>query len=305
MKPGRKLAWIMVVIVALFLAAAISFYERPISYLNGFLNLQLHMAGAHSRSVTVNGIRMHYWVLGPEGGTPVVLVHGLEGHGTDFHNLAPFLRQAGFRVYLPDLPGFAGSDKPKDFSYSIPDEANQVVGFMDALGLKQVDLGGHSMGGWIVQHIAYQHPERVVRLMIFDSAGIYHKPDWNTALFAPTTAGELDKLDMLLMPHPPPVPPFVVRDMLRISRRDAWIIHRSMASMLTGRDVTDAELPQLKMPVLIVWGDQDHITPIADGEKMHELVPQSQMDVVQGCGHLAPIQCADRIGPVVAAFLKR
>lgn len=295
----------MVVIVALALAAGIGFYERPISYFNGLLSLQLHLAGAHSRSVNVNGIRMHYWVLGPESGTPVVLVHGLGGHGTDFHNLAPFLTSAGFRVYMPDLPGYAGSERPKDFSYSIPDEANQVVGFMDALGLKQVDLGGHSMGGWIVQRIAYEHPERVVRLMIIDSAGLYHKPDWNTALFSPTTPGELNKLDALLMPHPPTVPPFVARDILRISENNAWITNRAMASMLTGRDVTDSELPQLKMPVLIVWGDQDHITPLADGEKMHQLVPQSQMDVVEGCGHLAPMQCADRIGPVVVAFLKR
>ena len=75
--------------------------------------------------------------------------------------------------------------------------------------------------------------------------------------------------------------------------------------MLTGKDVTDVELPQFKMPVLIVWGSEDHIIPLADGEKMHQLVPQSQLDVVQGCGHLAPVQCTGRIGPVVDAFLER
>ena len=304
MRPSRKVAWFLGIVLALIVAAGIGLYERPVSVFEGLLDLQLHLTGAHSRWVTVNGIRMHYWVEGRGDGTPVVLVHGLGGRSEDWHNLAPFMVRNGFRVYMPDLPGHGRSASPKDFSYSIPDQANTVVGFMDALGLTKVDLGGHSMGGWIVQRIAFQHPDRVNKLMLFDSAGLDHKPLWNTALFTPTTPGELDQLDALLLPHPPRVPAFIARDILRISRDRDWLVHRIIDSMLTGRDVTDAELPQLKMPVLIVWGSEDHIVPPADGEKMHQLVPQSQLDIVQGCGHLAPVQCAGRIGPVVDAFLK-
>ncbi|HTX76325.1 MAG TPA: alpha/beta hydrolase [Terracidiphilus sp.] len=305
MRTPRKVVWSSGVILLLIVAAAMGFYERPVSYFDAFLDLQMHMTGAHSRWTTVDGIRIRYWVKGPDNGPPVVLVHGLGGHAEDWHNLAFYLVRDGYRLYMPDLPGFGRSGKPKDFSYSIADEANVVVGFMNAMGLKQVDLGGHSMGGWIVQHIAFEHPDRVRKLMVFDSAGIYDKPAWNTALFTPTTPGELNQLDALLMPHPPDVPAFIAHDILRISHEDAWVIQRAMQSMLTGRDTTDSELPQLKMPVLIVWGDQDHITPLADGEKMHQLIPQSQLDVVQGCGHLAPVQCADQIGPVVGSFLKR
>ena len=305
MKPSRKLAWGIGVVALLIVASAFGFYERPVSYFDAFLDLQMHLTGAHSRWTTVNGIRIHYWVKGPANGPPVVLVHGLGGHAEDWHNLAFYPARDGFRLYMPDLPGFGRSGKPKDFSYSIADEANVVLGFMDAMGLKQVNLGGHSMGGWIVQHIAFEHPDRVRKLMVFDSAGIYDKPAWNTALFTPTTPGELNQLDALLMPHPPEVPAFIASDILRISHEDAAVIHRAMESMLTGQYVTDTELPQLKMPVLIVWGDQDHITPLADGEKMHQLIPQSQLDVLQGCGHLAPVQCADQIGPVVGSFLKR
>jgi len=305
MRPARKFAWLAAVVLALMAAVVIGFYERPVNYFNGLLDLQLHLSGAHSRWTSVNGLHIHYWVRGAEDGTPVVLVHGLGGSGEDWHNLAPYMVAAGFRVYMPDLPGFGRSGKPKGFSYSIADEAKAVVGFMDAIGLKQVDLGGHSMGGWIVQRIAFEHPDRVRKLMIFDSAGISDKPAWNTALFTPATPEELNQLDALLMPHPPEVPAFIARDILRISNNTAWIVHRAMDSMLTGKDVTNSELPQLKMPVLIVWGSEDHIIPLADGEKMHQLMPQSQFDVVNGCGHLAPVQCAGQIGPVVDAFLNR
>jgi pimeloyl-ACP methyl ester carboxylesterase len=206
---------------------------------------------------------------------------------------------------MPDLPGYGRSEKPADFSYSVPDEGGVVVGFLDALGLKQVDLGGWSMGGWIAQKIAFEHPERVRRLMLFDSAGIYQKPDWDTGLFTPKTAAELDQLEALLMPHPPKVPAFIERDILRHSRKNAWVIHRAIGTMLTGRDATDSLLPQLRMPVLIVWGGEDHITPVSQGEKIHQLVPQSQLEVFPGCGHLAAGQCTAQVGPKVVEFVKQ
>lgn len=304
MKPSRNALWTMGVLAAIFIAAWIGFFLRPISYFNHLTYLQLDLAGVDSRSVTVNGIRIHYDVLGPTDGPPVVLVHGLGGHAEDWRNLMPFLRRAGFRVYAPDLPGYGRSQKPKNFSYSVQDEANIVVAFMDKLGLKQVDLGGHSMGGWIVQLIAYQHPDRIHRLMIFDSAGLHDKPTWNTDLFLPTSALQLDQLDALLMPNPPQVPAFISNDILRGAKEDGWVIRRAMDSMLTGADTTDAMLSKLKMPVLIVWGSRDQITPLSEGEQMHKLIPQSKLEVVQGCGHLAPVQCADRIGPEVNNFLK-
>ena len=107
------------------------------------------------------------------------------------------------------------------------------------------------------------------------------------------------------MPHPPRVPAFVARDILRVSGHRAWIIHRALNTMLTGQDATDKLLPQLKMPVLIVWGAEDKITPLSHGETMHRMIPQSELDVVPGCGHLAPGQCAPRMATKVVEFLKQ
>jgi pimeloyl-ACP methyl ester carboxylesterase len=303
-KPVRKLVWSAIIVISLFLVVVIGFWARPLSYFNALTYVQLRLAGAHSAEVTVGGHRLHYYVMGPAQGPPVVLVHGLGGRCEDWRNLAPYLVRAGFSVYMPDLPGYGRSDKPADFSYSIPDQAATVVGFMDAMGLKQVDLGGWSMGGWIVQKIAADHPDRIARLMLFDAAGLNEVPVWDTRLFTPASAVELDQLDDLLMPHPPQVPGFIIADILRVSRQDAWVIRRALDSMLSGRDATDGLLPQLKMPVLIVWGDHDQIFPVRQAEKMHQLIPQSQLDVVPGCGHLAPVQCADRIGPTVTQFLR-
>jgi pimeloyl-ACP methyl ester carboxylesterase len=302
MKAIKRLLLALAVLV---LVAGIGFWARPVAYFNEFTRVRLCLAGVQSRSVTVAGHRIHYYAEGPAGGAPVVLVHGLGGRATDWDRLAPFLVRAGYRVYLPDLPGYGRSEQPADFSYSVPDEAGAVVGFLDAMGLKQVDLGGLSMGGWIVQRIAGEHPERVRRLILFDSAGISQKPEWDTRLFTPSTPAELDQLDALLMPHPPKVPGFIAQDILRLSRKNAWVIHRALDSMMSGKDVTDSLLPGLRMPVLIVWGAEDHITPVSEGATIHRLIPQSELEVFPGCGHLTPSQCTEQIAPKVVDFVSR
>jgi pimeloyl-ACP methyl ester carboxylesterase len=302
LKLSRKLAWVA---GSILLIVAIGFWIRPVTYFDESLYLRERLAGVEGRDITINGYRLHYEVEGPASGPVVVLVHGLGSRAEDWRDLAPYIAKAGYRVYLPDLIGYGRSQKPEDFSYSVHDEANVVCAYLDALGIKEVDLGGWSMGGAIAQHVAAAHPERIRRLLLFDSAGLYVLPTWDTRLFTPTSAAELAQLDDLLMPNPPKVPGFVARDILRMSNDRAWIIHRAMATMLTGKDATDKLLPQLKMPVLIVWGSEDKITPLSLGQTMHKLVPQSQFDVIPGCGHLAPGQCAPQIAPKVVDFLKQ
>lgn len=300
----RLLKWFAFVLAALIAILGVTFWLRPLAVFGVFSEAQMYRIGARSNFIRIGGYRIHYYELGPVDGPVAVLVHGLGGRSEDWTNLAPYLAKGGYRVYLPDLPGFGRSEKPASFSYSVSDQAKIVTGFFDALGLKQVDLGGWSMGGWIAQIVAHEHPDRVRRLMLFDSAGLYFKPEWDTRLFTPLSATELAEFYALLMPHPPSVPGFVVKDILRTSHEHYWVIRRALDSMMTGRDATDKLLPDLRMPVLIAWGDVDQITPVGLGQKMRQLIPQSQMDVVSGCGHLAPTECADQMGPAAVRFLK-
>ncbi|MDR3792446.1 MAG: alpha/beta hydrolase [Terracidiphilus sp.] len=305
MSLKKKLLWTAGAVLAMAIAAGAGFLLRPVAFMNRVTYARETLAGIESQSATVEGHRMHYLTAGPKDGQAVVLVHGLGGSAEDWLSLLPYLTRAGYRVYVPDLFGYGRSEKPATFSYSVRDEAGAVVSFMDALKLSQVNLGGWSMGGWIVQILTAEHPERVRRLMIFDSVGLYEPPSWNTNLFTPTNADEVAQLEELLMPHPPAAPGFVVQDILKVSDERAWIIHRALGSMMSGRDTTDTMLPKYRMPVLLAWGSVDRITPLELGEKMHRLVPQSELVVAKGCGHLAPRQCTTEMGPRIVAFLGR
>jgi pimeloyl-ACP methyl ester carboxylesterase len=301
----RKLIWTL--FTGLFLGAisvGTLFYLNPTWVFEKIQDLRMRASGAESRVVLIDGHRIHYYVSGPASGAPIVLVHGLGGRAEDFVSLTPYLEKSGYRVYAPDLLGFGQSEEPVNASYSISDQANLVVDFFDAMGLRRTDLAGWSMGGWIAQKVAVDHPERVSRLVLMDSAGLTVPPTWDTKLFTPTTPAELNQLEALLMPHPPAMPSFVANDILRVSSSYSWVVKRALASMLTAKDVTDEDLPSLKMPVLILWGELDRITPLSEGQSIHSLIPQSRLVVASSCGHLAPQSCSSEFGPAMTRFLR-
>lgn len=302
--PTKWVLRVLLALIALPAIAALGFYLRPVGFLNAHIYMQEHLIGIESHNIKVDGYRMHYLAMGPANGSPVLLVHGLGGRAEDWWSVAPVLAKAGFRVYMPDLLGFGRSQQPADFSYSVRDQAAVVVDFMNALGVRQADVAGWSMGGWIVQLIALQHPERVSRLILIDSVGLNIKPLWNTNLFVPTSYRELNELSALLMSNPPQIPPFVARDYLRRFRHNGWVIKRALATMLTAQDVTDNLLPQLKMPVLIIWGSLDQIAPVDQAQTMHRLIPQSQLQLIPDCGHMVPLQCSAEMDPTALKFIQ-
>ncbi|MGO9210685.1 MAG: alpha/beta fold hydrolase [Terriglobales bacterium] len=272
---------------------------RPASALTTIATAALRLRGIESRYVQLGPYRIHYFVGGK--GEPLVLVHGLGGRALDFAPMMPPLAR-NHRVFALDLLGYDGSDRP-DVNYSVTLETGILRQFLDAQGLPRVDLAGWSMGGWISLQFTSQSPDRVRRLVLLDSAGLKFTPTFDLHLMAPHTMTHIRELEKLLTPRPGRVPAFILRDFLRQKLSEDWMIERTAANMITGREVMDGKLANVTMPVLIVWGRQDVLTPLAVGEALHREMPQSALIVLDGCGHLAPIECHDRVLAEMQRFL--
>ncbi len=290
LKPGTAL--LLSALTVALVGCAIA-YLHPLATADTLIRLNLWGHGVHSRTVNVGGERIHYFEALPAGGapgTPLVLVHGLGSRGEDWAPLIPSLAAAGFHVYAPDLLGYGRSPRP-DVSYSIALEESVVVGFMQTLQVNHADLGGWSMGGWVAAKLALDHPELVNRLILYDAAGIYFRPTYNTSLFVPTTPAGVDQLIAMLKPNAKTLPAFIARDALRRFQRNGWVVQRSVNRMLDGQDLLDFRLDALKTPTLIVWGAKDRLIPASVGQRMHQLIAGSSLDLIEGAGHLAPIDC--------------
>lgn len=120
-----------------------------------------------SRTVTANGINLHYLDWGTEGQPPLVLLHGLRGHANVWADVAESLC-ADYHVYALDQRGRGDTDHAPGGDYSTEAFVADLLGFVDAIGLDKFVLFGHSMGGRNSMAFAGAHPERLERLCIVD-----------------------------------------------------------------------------------------------------------------------------------------
>ena len=120
-----------------------------------------------SKTVTANGINLHYLDWGTEGQPPLVLLHGLRGHANVWEDVALALC-GDYHVYSLDQRGRGDTDHASGGDYSTDAFVADVKGFVDAIGLEKFILFGHSMGGRNSMAFGGQYPERLERLCIVD-----------------------------------------------------------------------------------------------------------------------------------------
>ncbi len=296
---------ISALLLLLVIAGGFTFYVEPLWVNDQVIRAKLWHRGVQSKYVDVNGYSVHYFEAAPTNvpGLPLVLIHGIGSRGEDWAPLIPLLTVQGFHVYVPDLLGYGRSSKP-DVDFSIALQESTVLKFMENLHLKQANVGGWSMGGWIALRLTLDHPEVVKRLVVYDSAGIYFPPTFDSSLFLPTDAASFAALRHMLSPIDTQLPSFVVRAAINNLAKNGWVIQRSYDAMVNGKDLTDFRLPDLRTPTLVVWGSLDQLIPLAVGQQMHHEIPASKLAVIPGCGHLAPSECPVPVMKATSDFLK-
>ncbi|MEU4576393.1 alpha/beta fold hydrolase [Nonomuraea sp. ATR24] len=119
------------------------------------------------RETVANGIKLTYREEGDPAAPALVLLHGRTADHNDWNGITQHLARR-HHVLVPDLRGHGASDRPG--TYAIPDMAEDVAGLLDALGIDRAVVVGHSLGGMVAYHLAMNHPGRVTRLVIEDSA---------------------------------------------------------------------------------------------------------------------------------------
>jgi pimeloyl-ACP methyl ester carboxylesterase len=301
--PARKsklLRNILLVLILLAAVAAGTFFWRPTAIGMVSQRYSAWKMGLENHEVTLGRYRIHYMAGGQ--GAPLVLVHGLAGRAENWLPLIPEFMGSGYRVYALDLLGYGRSDQP-DIDYSIAQEADILRQFLDSQHVQQADLAGWSMGGWVSLKFAAEHPERVRRLVLMDSAGLLFDGK-NADALRPKTREQLAHMMQVLTPHPQPIPAFVARDILRSFAENDWVVARSLQSMRAGHDLMDGKMQTVTMPVLVIWGKEDVLTPLSLGEGLHQGMPQSLLYVFDGTGHLAPTERSAQVAGSVVTFLK-
>jgi len=302
MRIPRRWTWGLPVALAA-LAAGLA-YTQPVAVLETAARVRLRLSGVRNQTVQAGPYRLRFLEAG--SGPPLVLVHGLGSNARqDWGRLVPILARR-FHVVAPDLPGFGESEKPPAADYSIRMQVAALGAFMDARGIGRARVAGLSMGGWIVSRFAGEHPERVERLVVVDAAGMKpERPDIPAEVLLPQDEQGVRRLVAAVRHNAPAPPSFVARDLLVRLLRQQWVVRRALESMRDGSDWLNGSLRRADMPVLVVWGKQDALIPVAYGAALAGEFPRARLVVLDGCGHVPMSDCPEAFDGAVIPFLSQ
>lgn len=264
-------------------------------------------APQQQKEAVVFGQKIKYVEAG--SGPVVVLLHGLGGNSTNWVFNTPALAQK-FRVIVPDQVGFGQSDKPF-INYRIGTYVDFLDKFLAELKVERATLVGNSMGGWVAALYTLKYPSKVERLVLVDAAGFAPPKEFDLNALAglnPSTRDEMKRLANLVFFNPMFKSDAAVDVLLaqRLSAGDGYTIQRLVESIYRGDDMLDGKLSAIKQSVLIVWGREDGLTPLArEGERFKRELPSAQMLVFDSCGHVPQVEKAAEFNAAVLKFLSQ
>lgn len=229
----------------------------------------------------------------------IVILHGWGLRGRIYHELAALLKKKGFRVFAPDLPGFA-AEPLKNSSMNLDGYVDFVRDFIGKNKIKKPILIGHSFGGRIAIKYAFKHPKNVSKLILTGVPIIRDDSFFRKmAYVAAVIGGKVFKFA-------PGKSKNFLRKVLYFLIGE-WDYYKAGPLSEVFKNIISEDLKiylgRIKIPVVFIWGREDKITPLSAKEKIKKILPFSRFIVIDNAGHKLPYEKPEIFKDAVLKFL--
>ena len=247
---------------------------------------------------------------GSGGAAPLIYLHSAngEGEGLQFLDLLAESR----RVIAPVFPGF-GSSEGIELIEDIEDAAFHLLDLLDRLEIPTADLVGMSLGGWMAAELAVRWPERVRRLVLINSVGLYVEGSPIREIFG----RPLDELASDLFADPDFPLAMLMRELTKLDKDPSAVPFEFLRPVLQAQAVTAklgwnpylhdpklrGRLNRVTAPTLVVHALEDGIVPLSQAEAFAEGISDASLVELESAAHLAAIERPVELGEIVVEFL--
>ncbi len=232
-------------------------------------------------------------------GEPLVLLHGLFGALSNFRTLIEYFKQHN-KVIVPMLPLL----EMDILHTSVGGLAKFVHKFLDARVLDKVHLMGNSLGGHVALVHTLKHPERIKSLILTGSSGLFENGMGDSY----PKRGDYEyikKKTELTFYDPNTATKELVDEVYSITNNRLKAIKIIALAKSAIRNNLGEELNQIKQPTLLVWGNNDTITPPFVAREFNKLIPNSELHFIDKCGHAPMMEVPDEFNAILHKFLKK
>lgn len=245
-------------------------------------------------------------------GPTLVLLHGFASEKDVWLRFMRHLPD-DYRVVAIDLPGHGDANRDPDLSYDVPSMVAAIDGAIAELAPRPYHLAGTSLGGMVATLQAARDGADVVTLALFAPAGVYppNPSDFQRLIDQgenPLIAHDPEQFDRLLdvVFHDPPTMPWPVRPILRrYAMKRASFNEKIWNDVWNGHTTLDPVLPDLDIPVFLLWGREDRVLDVSSVEVYETLLPQVESVILDATGHASINERPREIAGLYVEFLRR
>ncbi|GBF43032.1 alpha/beta hydrolase family protein [Leptospira ellinghausenii] len=323
-----KLIKYFILFVALVIFSVFAFYTSLRLYRETFSPEEI--APKTGRWIQSNDVNIYIQEMGDPKNPAVVLIHGMGSWSELWRETMIALSQNGYYAIAIDLPPFGFSERPKPTELKSIQQGKRIVSVIDALGLQNVHLLGHSFGGGATLHTALLIPKRILSLQLVDIAVNLEERNttpsepnlletfWNFSLLrnrlleVTATNPHLTKILFSQFVHSSDCiteeKVKVIQMPMRIKGTTSFLGDWLGEFIFHSDDLLAKDTKQygknLTMPIDLLWGDLDTVTPIADAEKIKSILNNSRLHIIQGVGHIPQLESPENFNKLLLRNLQ-
>ena len=252
-----------------------------------------------------DGTRLPYAFVGQGQATPLVFLHGYTDSWRSFEPVIERL-DPEVRAFALTQRGHGDADRPAH-GYEMADLADDVVGFLDRIGVDRAVVVGHSLGAWVAARVAVAHPERVAGLVLIggfanlaDNPAVAELAGVIESLDDPVDRGFITEFQHSTVAQPVPAA-FMDQAIAESAKLPAHVWRAVATGFLEADHLTG--LSTISAPTLLIWGDRDAFVPRSDQDVLLESIPGAELVVYPGTGHAVQWEQPGRVVRELARFV--
>lgn len=311
MMKNRIIAFILVILGTMFSGCA----SMQDSLFNLAIKVERSRSDLSLRTVQVNADSVAYLERKGDGET-IVLLHGFSADKNHWIRFIRYIPEQ-YRVLAIDMPGHGDNVQDNSRKYDPESLSLGIANTIEKLDLKRFHLAGNSLGGLVSQLYAFKHPDQVMTLGLFDSAGVRSPTpsDFQIALekgenpFVVLSREDYDHLVTYAFYRQPfnlgLMNPVVARNYIKSNDFNQKMFHDLMKADTTENNrILKAAIARLKMPVFVIWGDKDRLLNVSSVEVYRQILPKVETTIIQNCGHMPMVEQPKVSARYYTKFLK-
>lgn len=266
------------------------------------------------RNQIVNNINIYYeFYPNPHSSKTLILLHGFLSSTFSYRRLIPYLNKE-FQIVSIDLPPFGKSGKSNKFVYSYQNLAQTVIQLISSLGLSEITLIGHSMGGQIVLNILHQQPDIAEKAVLLCSSSYAKRSKLPLIIssYIPyfhlyvklwlARSGVMKNLQNVVHDHS------LISEEMQFGYLKPFLeeeIFVALTRMIRDHegDLSPAILSKISHPCLLIWGEYDKVVPLSVGKRLNNDLRSSELVILNETGHLVPEERPEDVFQHIKQFL--